>query len=129
MRRKEAGIGLVSLVLAFGKMAASELDSSFEFEVQNENDKEETENKTDESSLPSADEIFNQIKESFGEVVAKSFRGKKLFWRQNVSNLLYKLNRMNLFIFLSLFSVDNFKKICDLWPSRFPRKTNFKLIT
>ena len=45
MRRKEAGIGLV---LAFGKMAASELDSSFEFEVQNETDKEETENKTDE---------------------------------------------------------------------------------
>ena len=33
-------------------------------------------------SMKYLDEIFNQIKESFGEGIAKSFRGKKLFWRQ-----------------------------------------------
>ena len=51
-----------------------ELEKSLE----NRTKKEETEEKTDDSSFPSEDETFNQIKESFSESIAKSFRGKKL---------------------------------------------------
>lgn len=86
MSRKEVGIGEISLVLAFGKIAAKVTENSTEFELQkspqNVNHHEQMASTTDKRSFPSADEIFNQIKESFGEGIAKSFRGKKLFWRQ-----------------------------------------------
>ena len=39
--------------------------------LENRNNQEETEEKTDDTSFPSEDEIFNQIKESFSESIAK----------------------------------------------------------
>ena len=70
---------------SFRRMASvGENSTGIELEksLENRTKKEETEEKTDDSSFPSEDEIFNQIKESFSENIAKSFRGKKLFWRQ-----------------------------------------------
>ena len=65
-------------------MADNSRGIELEKSLGNRNDQEEAEEKTDVSSFPSEDEIFNQIKESFSESIAKSFRGKKLFWRQNI---------------------------------------------
>ena len=45
-------------------MAENSTGIELEKSLENRNDQEETEEKTDDSSFPSEDEIFNQIKES-----------------------------------------------------------------
>ena len=67
MRRKEAGITRRRF-RSFRTVAACLAENStgieLEKSLENRNDQEETEEKTDDSSFPSEDEIFNQIKES-----------------------------------------------------------------
>lgn len=67
MRRKEAGISRSRS--RFRTMAANVAENYSGIELkkslENRNDQEETEENTDDSSFPSEDEIFNQIKESF----------------------------------------------------------------
>ena len=60
-------------------MAKYSTGIELEKSLENWNDREETEEKTDDNSFPSEDEIFNQIKESLSESIAKSFRGKRFF--------------------------------------------------
>ena len=67
MRRKEAGI-ICRRFRSFRTVAACLAENStgikLEKSLENRNDQQETEEKTDDSSFPSEDEIFNQIKES-----------------------------------------------------------------
>ena len=64
--QKEAGIAV------FRTMATcvAETSTGIELEksLENRNDQEKTKGKTDDSSFPSEDEIFNQIKQHFSKV-------------------------------------------------------------
>lgn len=90
---------------SFRTMAACVADNSKGIELEklleNRNDQEETEEKTDDSSFPSEEEIFNQIKDSFSESIAKSFRGKKLFWRQIIVASLCNISAGHFSTFLN----------------------------